>query len=54
VPESTSGARIRPATRDDVPAIVRMLADDPLGSATADSILAKLERLTSRISGTGH
>jgi GNAT superfamily N-acetyltransferase len=32
VPESTSGVRIRPATREDVPAIVRMLADDPLGA----------------------
>jgi GNAT superfamily N-acetyltransferase len=32
VPESTSDVRIRPATRDDVPSIVRMLADDPLGA----------------------
>ncbi|GAA2021267.1 GNAT family N-acetyltransferase [Terrabacter terrae] len=27
---------IRPATRDDVPAIVAMLADDPLGAARED------------------
>lgn len=32
MPESTPSVRIRPATRDDVPAIVRMLADDPLGA----------------------
>ena len=32
VPESQPSVRIRPATRDDVPAIVRMLADDPLGA----------------------
>lgn len=31
-----SAARIRPATRDDVPAIVAMLADDPLGQARED------------------
>jgi len=32
VPESTPAVRIRPATREDVAAIVRMLADDPLGA----------------------
>ena len=32
MPESEPTVRIRAATRDDVPAIVRMLADDPLGS----------------------
>ena len=32
MPESQPSVRIRPATREDVPAIVRMLADDPLGS----------------------
>ena len=32
MPESEPQACIRPATRDDVPAIVRMLADDALGS----------------------
>jgi GNAT superfamily N-acetyltransferase len=30
------GLEIRPATRDDVPAIVAMLADDPLGAARED------------------
>ena len=30
------GLAIRPATRDDVPAIVAMLADDPLGAARED------------------
>lgn len=32
MPESQPAVRIRQATRDDVPAIVRMLADDPLGA----------------------
>ena len=32
MPESTPAVRIRPATREDVAAIVRMLADDPLGA----------------------
>ena len=32
MPESQPSVRIRPATREDVPAIVRMLADDPLGA----------------------
>lgn len=32
MPESQPTVRIRPARRDDVPAVVRMLADDPLGS----------------------
>ena len=32
MPESQASVRIRPATREDVPAIVRMLADDPLGA----------------------
>ena len=31
MPEEQQPVRIRPATREDVPAIVRMLADDPLG-----------------------
>jgi GNAT superfamily N-acetyltransferase len=31
VPEEQQPVRIRPARREDVPAIVRMLADDPLG-----------------------
>ncbi|WP_020144909.1 GNAT family N-acetyltransferase [Terracoccus sp. 273MFTsu3.1] len=30
------GIEIRPASRDDVPAIVAMLADDPLGAARED------------------
>ena len=30
--ESQPSVQVRPATREDVPAIVRMLADDPLGS----------------------
>ena len=29
---STAGLRLREATREDLPAIVRMLADDPLGA----------------------
>jgi ribosomal protein S18 acetylase RimI-like enzyme len=32
VPGWQPSVRIRPATRNDVPAIVRMLADDPLGA----------------------
>ena len=32
MPESQPSVRIRPAARDDLPAIVRMLADDPLGA----------------------
>jgi GNAT superfamily N-acetyltransferase len=32
VPESPASVRIRTATREDVPSIVRMLADDPLGA----------------------
>jgi GNAT superfamily N-acetyltransferase len=43
---------IRPATRDDVPAIVGMLADDPLGAQREspddlEPYLAALERLSS-------
>jgi GNAT superfamily N-acetyltransferase len=33
---TASGCVIRPATRDDVPAVVAMLADDPLGAARED------------------
>ncbi|MCX4779595.1 GNAT family N-acetyltransferase [Streptomyces sp. NBC_01264] len=49
--DSASGLRIRPATAEDLPAIVAMLADDPLG-ATRESpddlapYAAALERLT--------
>jgi GNAT superfamily N-acetyltransferase len=32
VPESPRSVRVRKATREDVPAIVRMLADDTLGA----------------------
>jgi ribosomal protein S18 acetylase RimI-like enzyme len=32
VPDAPDRTLIRPARRDDVPAIVRMLADDPLGA----------------------
>ena len=32
MPDSQPAVRIRPATREDVPAIVRMLADDQLGA----------------------
>jgi hypothetical protein len=31
---------IRPARREDVPAIVALLADDPLGRADLDSVAA--------------
>jgi GNAT superfamily N-acetyltransferase len=44
VPQSPDPVRIRSATRDDVPAIVRMLADDLLGATgprTAPSLPAE-------------
>ncbi|MGW1770547.1 N-acetyltransferase family protein [Streptomyces sp. NPDC002104] len=49
--DTTSGLLIRPATEEDLPAIVAMLADDPLG-ATRESpddlapYVAALKRLT--------